>query len=117
MIFFTSHSWRSLALELVICVAIVGGSFGITLSLIDYSRGSMFENMDLPGQDLRVIELALGTSPQICQSECQDDKTCNGWVYVRPGKATKRATPACVLKSKIGPPRPQECCVSGVVRP
>ena len=74
--------------------------------------GGAFEpNTDRPGMDIARIELN-APDPLRCQRRCNDRGECRAWTYVRPGLQGPRAV--CYLKSAAPPPKPSNCCVSGV---
>ena len=69
------------------------------------------ENTDRPGLDIARIELNT-PDPLRCRRRCDDRGECRAWTYVRPGVQGPRAV--CYLKSAAPPPKPSNCCVSGV---
>ena len=73
--------------------------------------GAFEENTDRPGLDIARIELNT-PDPQLCRRRCDDLDECRAWTYVRPGIQGPRAV--CYLKSAAPPPKPSNCCVSGV---
>jgi len=76
------------------------------------SGGDSFEdNTDRPGMDIDRIELNTA-DPMRCRRRCNDRGECRAWTYVRPGVQGPRAV--CYLKSAAPPPKPSNCCVSGV---
>ncbi|TWO68431.1 hypothetical protein FN976_22630 [Caenimonas sedimenti] len=64
-----------------------------------------------PGSDYRNFELRRA-DPQACQAECDGDKRCDAWTYVKPGVQGARAR--CWLKDSVPRRRNDECCVSGL---
>jgi uncharacterized membrane protein len=67
--------------------------------------------VDRPGLDFRVFALA-SADPAACEAQCQADKECVAWTYVKPGYEIARAR--CRLKHTVPGPTPRECCISGV---
>lgn len=76
------------------------------------TNGGAFEsNTDRPGLDIARIELNT-PDPMRCRRRCNDRGECRAWTYVRPGVQGPRAV--CYLKSAAPPPKPSNCCTSGV---
>lgn len=69
---------------------------------------------DRIGGDYKTFELTPDPSGLSCKAECEGDKRCRAWTYLRPGYAGPAAR--CFLKEKVKPPRHKPCCISGVVR-
>lgn len=74
----------------------------------------MEDRIDRPGFDYDKFHIN-DVRPDRCQSECERARgRCKAWTYVRPGVQHKLAV--CYLKSAVPSPRPNNCCISGVVK-
>src|SRR5690242_20138354 len=91
------------------CVSGVRGA-----GVIEPAKGPVEYSIDRPGGDFRGFETAPSSSGDGCKTACEGDNRCRAWTYVRPGYIGAPAR--CYLKSKIPRPRPNPCCISGVVR-
>jgi hypothetical protein len=74
---------------------------------------SYLPDVDLPGYVFRNFDLPR-PRPRLCESACQNDKSCRAWTFVRVGVLGPVAS--CFLKNQVPKPRPDDCCVSGVIR-
>jgi hypothetical protein len=84
----------------------------MVLGLVWFSWAQDLEpNIDRPGGDLRVVDLA-EPKPELCRDECARDPKCQSFTYVKPGVQGPQAK--CRLKGSIPDPVPNDCCVSGV---
>lgn len=72
----------------------------------------MEENTDRAGSDYRDLDLT-SADPRLCQRECERDRSCRAWTYVRPG--VQGENPRCYLKSPAPGASRNDCCVSGVI--
>lgn len=56
------------------------------------------------------------TEPALCATECENDKECKAFVYVKPGYDTQidKNKAACFLKKNIPAKVSDKCCVSGI---
>ncbi len=69
-------------------------------------------NVDLFGNDYREIAYSKpGSSWKTCKATCDDDKQCQAWTYVAPGRTEFGE---CFLKATVPEASESECCVSGV---
>ena len=69
--------------------------------------------IDRPGGDYQNFDLA-NASPDKCRTSCQMNGKCLAYTYVKPGVQGVKAR--CWLKTSIPAARPNDCCVSEVVR-
>jgi len=70
------------------------------------------QNIERWGADYSVFAIAKGGA-NACYQACAKDKVCLAWTYQKEGTGTKSGH--CHLKSKVSHPKPNECCVSGVL--
>jgi hypothetical protein len=77
-------------------------------------RGPVEFEIDRIGGDYKSVDIASDPTGLACKAECEADKQCRAWTYLRPGYAGAAAR--CYLKDKVKPPRHKPCCISGVVR-
>ena len=68
---------------------------------------------DRPGSDYRNFDLSSPKDGE-CRRSCARDEICKAYTYVKPGVQGPKAR--CWLKTSVPPPRPNGCCVSGVLR-
>jgi hypothetical protein len=77
------------------------------------------ENTDRPGRDYRSFDVpkpapgTFGCAWDVCQRQCEKEKQCHAWTYVKPGIQGPRAR--CWLKKPMPDAQPNDCCTSGVV--
>lgn len=77
------------------------------LPMVDTDRGgSDYKSLDLP---------TTGPVPQMCEDICKNDPNCRAWTYVKPGIQGTEAR--CWLKSNVPAMTPNNCCISGVIKP
>jgi len=69
-------------------------------------------NQSRDGAPFRQVE---GVSAGECRQACAVEAECRSWVYVRQWVETGR--PVCNLKSGVGRPHYDRCCLSGVKPP
>jgi hypothetical protein len=86
---------------------------GVSRNRDTISRG-MEDNTDRPGSDYRSVDLT-DADPRLCQRECERDRSCRAWTYVRPG--VQGEDPKCYLKAPAPGATRDGCCVSGTVGP
>lgn len=70
------------------------------------------KNIERWGADYSVFEVESG-GVNACYNACAKDKACQAWTYNRPGTQSKNGV--CHLKSQVSHPKPNECCVSGIL--
>lgn len=69
-------------------------------------------NVDLFGNDYREIAYGKpGSTWKTCKAACDDDRQCQAWTYVAPGRTEFGE---CFLKAPVPEASESECCVSGV---
>jgi len=70
---------------------------------------------DRPGGDYMRFVVPSG-DPAACAARCERDARCRAWTFSYPGTAAIGGAqhPTCWLKSRVTPPVPNSCCVSGV---
>ena len=51
-------------------------------------------------------------APRLCQGMCLNDEACRSWTFVQSGEPLG----TCWLGDTEQEPRPDQCCVAGVVR-
>ncbi len=90
------------------------------------------------GDDYRIFNMEEGARARACERRCQKETKCRAWTFIRErvkrkkgitfnlgnglsfnlgGHRHERIIPAqCRLKHSVGRSRPNDCCVSGVVR-
>ncbi len=76
--------------------------------------GSSFalqHDTNIQGGDYKNFDLT-EPRPELCRDACREDGRCRAFTYVKPGIQGKQAR--CWLKQKASPPKPAQCCVSGV---
>lgn len=66
---------------------------------------------DRPGGDYANAPVRSG-DPAVCAARCERDPRCRAWTFSYPRTATREAT--CWLKSRVTPPKEDDCCISGV---
>lgn len=76
--------------------------------------GALEYDVDRPGSDYNNFDLN-AADPALCMQSCQGDPNCRAFTYVKPG--VQGPNPRCWLKNQIPTATPNQCCVSGVVRP
>jgi hypothetical protein len=86
---------------------------GVSRNRDTIGRG-MEDNTDYPGSDYRSLDLT-DPEPRTCQRECERDRGCRAWTYVRPGVQGPQAK--CYLKSPAPGPSRDACCISGLNGP
>lgn len=87
------------------------GLFGVLpLAGSAYGDATQERNVDRPGGDYRVIDVR--SEPNACRYECNNDRRCRAYTYVRPG--VRGPSAKCYLKTSVPAPRRNDCCVSGV---
>lgn len=64
---------------------------------------------DRPGMDYRNFQTRRW---QTCQSRCEAEAQCEAWTFVHP--TVPDGPGRCWLKDGVPPPRPNNCCTSGV---
>lgn len=80
----------------------------------DPFRPTLEVNIDLPGSDIRGIDLPR-SDPRLCQQRCTEDPGCHSWTFNGPPLTSG---PVCWIKSAVPKPRDAgEGMVSGIVRP
>ena len=70
-------------------------------------------NTDRPGYDFSNFDL-VAERPIVCQWQCQKNKRCKAWTYVKPG--FQGPTPRCWLKTRAPRAVPNKCCTSGIIQ-
>lgn len=69
-------------------------------------------NVDLFGADYREIAYSRpGSNWKTCKATCDDDRQCQAWTYVAPGRTEFGE---CFLKAPVPEASESDCCVSGV---
>lgn len=92
----------------------VGGSFLITLYVLDREASSYEDGVDRPTERYRVVELGAKNDFQACMSKCENDGQCASWVYLK--ISATRPAPGCLLLPVVPAKTKNPCCMSGVVR-
>jgi hypothetical protein len=80
---------------------------------IDIPKTDMEPDTNRPGEDYTSFDLSV-PDPDACANACREDEKCMAYTYVKPGVQGENAR--CWLKSAIPDARPDECCISGVIR-
>ncbi|HKO60572.1 MAG TPA: PAN domain-containing protein [Pyrinomonadaceae bacterium] len=57
-----------------------------------------------------------GTTPERCQSDCEENAECKGFTFIRQGAYNPADPPMCYLASKVTGEAAHSCCISGVKR-
>jgi PAN domain-containing protein len=97
---------------LVRCLAIVTFLVGISWGAAAQTTATTAEpGTNRVGGDYTSFDLP-APDPGMCQASCMKDGRCFAWTFVRPG--VQGPTPRCWLKNTVPPPRPGNCCVSGM---
>jgi hypothetical protein len=65
---------------------------------------------DRRGNDYTVFNLK-DADPSPCEQRCAAEDQCMAFTYVKPG--VQGPSPRCWLKSRVPPPKTDDCCVSG----
>jgi hypothetical protein len=91
------------------CVSGVRGA-----GVIEPKRGALEYSIDRTGGDYRSFDVTTDATGAPCKTECEADKRCRAWTYVRPGYIDAQAY--CHLKNRLTRPHHKPCCISGVVR-
>jgi hypothetical protein len=89
----------------------------VPLVPMDINTGLSLEeepDTNRPGSDYLSFDLDL-PEPVYCADACREDQNCVAYTFVKPGIQGDKAK--CWLKSEIPAPLPDQCCVSGVIRP
>jgi hypothetical protein len=71
-------------------------------------------NTNRPGNDYADISVG-SMDDHSCREACEADSRCAAYTYVRAG--IQGLTAHCWLKDAHSPPVPDNCCISGIVRP
>ena len=110
--------------------------FSILLILTGAAQGAELDTVR-PGDDIQILEMPLGATPDQCAHECRNDPRCRSWTFVRErasspkgltfrlgkdfsiqlGGGKTQVRPAqCRLKSSVPEAYQNKCCVSGVIK-
>jgi hypothetical protein len=77
------------------------------------AKSSVETGVDRPGSDYKNFDLLSSmVTFESCKAACESDGNCKAWTYVKSG--VQGAHSRCWLKSRVPPPTPNGCCVSGV---
>jgi hypothetical protein len=57
-----------------------------------------------------------GTTPEQCQSDCDNDRRCKGFTFIRKGAYNPGDPPMCYQLSVVTAETPHSCCISAVKR-
>ena len=87
----------------------------LTLTLSsNFAAADTFESgWDRPGFDYHSFDMN-STRVILCQWNCQKDKRCKAWTYVRAG--IQGPNPRCWLKNRVPNPVRNNCCTSGIIQ-
>lgn len=55
-----------------------------------------------------------GSTPEQCQSDCDDNSECRAYTYIRPGAYNATDPPMCYLLSEAKEFTPSTCCISAM---
>jgi len=80
-------------------------------SMMALGRVSWEPGTNRVGSDYRNFSLS-GDRPGLCARQCEAEKECRAFTYVKPGVQGSDAR--CWLKDAVPRPRDRDCCVSGV---
>lgn len=71
------------------------------------------DSASLAGENLTYYP---GTTPEECQSDCEKDKKCKGYTFIRKGAYNPQDPPMCYLASVVTGEAFHKCCISAVKR-
>lgn len=71
------------------------------------------DSASLAGENLTYYP---GTTPEECQSDCEKDKKCKGYTFIRKGAYNPADPPMCYLASVVTGEAAHKCCISAVKR-
>jgi len=69
--------------------------------------------VSLQGENLTYYR---GTTPERCQSDCEENPQCKGFTFIRKGAYNRDDPPMCYLASKVTGEASHSCCISAVKR-
>lgn len=55
-----------------------------------------------------------GSTPEQCQSDCDNNSECRAYTYIRPGAYNATDPPMCYLMSEAKALTPSTCCISAI---
>jgi hypothetical protein len=74
---------------------------------------SLEKNTDRPGGDLRRVQLEKKAKPRQCRNECEKDRRCVAWSFMKSSYNPDDDFTNCYLKWKVAEPIKNKCCLSG----
>jgi len=80
---------------------------------INIPKTDMEPDTNRPEEDYTSFDLSV-PDPDACANACREEEKCMAYTYVKPGVQGENAR--CWLKTAIPDARPDECCISGVIR-
>jgi hypothetical protein len=84
---------------------------GLAMALATLGAAQAQVGFDRLGGDYTSFPLRSG-DPAQCAARCEREARCRAWAFSYP--VTENAVAICWLKSRVPPPVPASCCVSGV---